>query len=101
MATPMSAEKLLKRGYCCGLKCKNCPYFPRYKKGNKKIMSDKTPNKHIRTFGSLDSYSFTYDDQENEWQQLSDNFYFLEEGRGETLYFDAKTNKRFFYDSNE
>ena len=43
-------------------------------------MNDKTPNKHICTFGSLDSYSFTYDDQENEWQQLSDNFYFLEEG---------------------
>ena len=47
MATPMSAEKLLKRGYCCGLKCKNCPYFPRYEKGNKKIVNVKTPNKHL------------------------------------------------------
>jgi hypothetical protein len=64
-------------------------------------MKEKTPNKHIRTFGSLDSYSFTYDDKGNEWQQLSDNFYFLEEGQGKTLYFNAKTDKRFFYDSKE
>ena len=63
------------------------------------IMNDKTPNKHICTFGSLDSYSFTYDDQENDWQQLSANFYFLEDNQGKTLYFNAKTNKRFFYDS--
>jgi len=64
-------------------------------------MNDKTPNKHIRTFGSLDSYSFTYDDQEKEWVELSDNFYFLEEGAGETIYFNAKTNKKFFYDPSK
>lgn len=26
---------LSKRGYCCGNKCKNCPYEPRGLKGNK------------------------------------------------------------------
>tara|TARA_R110000751_G_scaffold100738_1_gene194694 strand:+ start:27 stop:254 length:228 start_codon:yes stop_codon:yes gene_type:complete len=43
---PMTAEKLLERGYCCGLKCKNCPYLPRYKKGNKKreIFSSRREN---------------------------------------------------------
>ena len=27
----------LKRGDCCGSGCKNCPYFPRHKKGNTTI----------------------------------------------------------------
>jgi hypothetical protein len=27
----------LKRGSCCGNGCKNCPYFPRHKKGNTTI----------------------------------------------------------------
>lgn len=27
----------IKRGSCCGNVCKNCPYFPRYKKGNTTI----------------------------------------------------------------
>ena len=26
-----------KRGYCCGSKCKNCPYDPSYIKGNKNL----------------------------------------------------------------
>jgi len=33
---PMSAKALLERGFCCGLKCTNCPYIPKYQKGNKK-----------------------------------------------------------------
>jgi len=45
IVAPITAEKLLERGFCCGLKCKNCPYFPRYKKGNKTSMNEKTPNK--------------------------------------------------------
>lgn len=35
---PLSANELLKRGFCCGLKCTNCPYIPKYKKGNKKTL---------------------------------------------------------------
>ena len=26
----------LNRGYCCGSKCRNCPYFPKYQNGNSK-----------------------------------------------------------------
>ncbi len=33
----MSKEKLLARGYCCGLKCKNCPYDPPHTEGVKKV----------------------------------------------------------------
>ena len=97
MATPMSAESLLERGYCCGLKCKNCPYFPRHITGNKTIVNEKTPNKHF--FSS--SRSFTYDDQKNEWQEFSHNFYFLEGEDTEIYYFNAKDGKNFFYDPNE
>ena len=60
------------------------------------IMNDKRPNKHICTFGSLDSYSFTYDDQENDWQQLSHNFYFLEGEDAKIHYFNAEDGKNFF-----
>ena len=45
---PMSIEDLLERGYCCGLKCRNCPYFPRYQTGSRAIMNEKTPNKLIK-----------------------------------------------------
>lgn len=31
---PLSKEQLIKRGSCCGLKCTNCPYFPKAIKGN-------------------------------------------------------------------
>lgn len=24
----------IQRGSCCGYKCKNCPYFPKYQKDN-------------------------------------------------------------------
>lgn len=34
---PLSAEFLLKRGYCCGNGCKNCPYVPRHTKGTTKV----------------------------------------------------------------
>lgn len=26
----MSREELLQRGYCCGLGCKECPYYPKH-----------------------------------------------------------------------
>ena len=31
---PLSAEFLLERGKCCGSVCTNCPYEPKYIKGN-------------------------------------------------------------------
>jgi len=43
--TPITAEKLLERGYCCGLKCKNCPYFPQHVTGNETVTNDKMTNK--------------------------------------------------------
>lgn len=33
----MSREDLIKQGECCGNRCKNCPYVPKYVKGSKKI----------------------------------------------------------------
>lgn len=32
-----SREYLIKRGYCCGNHCNNCPYTPKYKKGNRNL----------------------------------------------------------------
>jgi len=60
------------------------------------IMNDKTPNKHFFSIGR----SYSYDDQKNEWREFSDNFYFLEEGDGETYYFNADS-KKIFYNLNE
>ena len=37
MNTAMSRDKLLARGYCCGLSCLNCPYDPPHQKGNKTV----------------------------------------------------------------
>ncbi len=37
MYTELSREKLLKRGFCCGLKCKNCPYHPCHIKDNRNV----------------------------------------------------------------
>ena len=34
MNTMMSRDKLLARGYCCGLGCRNCPYDPPHQEGN-------------------------------------------------------------------
>ena len=33
----LTSHYLEKRGYCCGNKCKNCPYDPSHMKGNTKI----------------------------------------------------------------
>lgn len=33
----MTAEFHKKRGYCCGNKCKYCPYNPKHLKGNTKL----------------------------------------------------------------
>jgi Family of unknown function (DUF5522) len=33
----LTAFFLENRGYCCGNKCKNCPYEPKWIKGNKKL----------------------------------------------------------------
>ena len=32
----LTASFLANRGYCCGNKCKNCPYIPKWIKNNKK-----------------------------------------------------------------
>ena len=32
---PLSKKFLIKRGYCCGNKCTNCPYHPPHIKDNK------------------------------------------------------------------
>ena len=34
MSKPLTKEFLISRGYCCGNQCENCPYIPKYKKGN-------------------------------------------------------------------
>ncbi len=36
----MSKEYLIKRGYCCGNGCKNCPYFPLHHKGNTNLKNN-------------------------------------------------------------
>ena len=60
-------------------------------------MNEKTPNKHF--FSS--SRSFTYDDQKNEWQEFSHNFYFLEDEDAKICYFNAEDGKNFFYEPHE
>ena len=60
-------------------------------------MNAKTPNKHF--FNS--THSFTFDDQKNDWQELSHNFYFLEEEDAKIYHFNAEDGKNYFYDSNE
>ena len=60
-------------------------------------MNDKTPNKHF--FSS--ARSFTFDDEKNDWQELSDNFYFLEDEDAKICYFNAKDGKNFFYEPDE
>jgi hypothetical protein len=60
-------------------------------------VNDKTPNKHF----FLSSRSFTFDDEKNDWQELSDNFYFLGDEDAKICYFNAKDGKNFFYDQNE
>jgi len=60
-------------------------------------VNEKTPNKHF--FSS--SRSFTFDEEKNEWQELSHNFYFLEEEDANIYYFNAKDGKNFFYEPHE
>mgnify|MGYP006278387813 CR=1 FL=1 len=38
---PLSADFLKGRGSCCGNKCTNCPYEPKYQKGNNVTSSSK------------------------------------------------------------
>jgi hypothetical protein len=34
---PLSKQFLIDRGYCCGNRCINCPYWPKYIKDNTKL----------------------------------------------------------------
>lgn len=36
---PLSTKFLTERGTCCGNKCINCPYYPKYRKDNTKLKS--------------------------------------------------------------
>jgi hypothetical protein len=38
----LTAFYLENRGYCCGNKCKNCPYDPKWVKGNTEINHSKS-----------------------------------------------------------
>jgi len=38
---PLTKEFLIERGSCCGGKCQNCPYAPKYVKGNKVLENNK------------------------------------------------------------
>ena len=49
----MPKEKLLERGYCCGLGCQNCPYDPPHTEGVKKI---KKVKKRLDTYQVLFVY---------------------------------------------
>ena len=60
-------------------------------------MNEKTPNKHFFSVGR----SYSYDDQKNDWQELSHNFYFLEGDDAKIYYFNGEDGKNYFYDSNE
>ena len=33
----LTSKYHLKRGTCCGNKCRHCPYIPKYKKGNTEV----------------------------------------------------------------
>lgn len=33
----LTKDYLYRRGYCCGSKCRNCVYEPKYQKGTKEI----------------------------------------------------------------
>ena len=37
---PLGKEYLLERGWCCGMRCTNCPFEPNWVNGNKKIKED-------------------------------------------------------------
>jgi hypothetical protein len=48
----MTAEELKQRGYCCGMKCKECPYFPKYEYGNT-VLAEIVLNKESLNFKDL------------------------------------------------
>jgi hypothetical protein len=33
---PLPRELLIRRGFCCGMKCQNCPYSPKHTYGSNK-----------------------------------------------------------------
>lgn len=37
-------EYHLKRGYCCGNLCVNCPYYPKGEKGNTNVKKEENKN---------------------------------------------------------
>ena len=37
MPKPLSKEILLRRGNCCGKRCVNCPYVPKWQRGATKV----------------------------------------------------------------
>jgi len=43
---PLNVSVLIARGYCCGFKCKNCPYYPKYIKDNE-ILDNVLLNIHM------------------------------------------------------
>jgi hypothetical protein len=43
----LTVHFLLKRGYCCGKNCKNCPYEPKGLKGNDVIKKELKDNENI------------------------------------------------------
>lgn len=59
MHTELSRDKLLKRGFCCGLKCKNCPYVPCHIKDNTntKAQTEAYFNPHKGSFSKLNKTS--------------------------------------------
>jgi hypothetical protein len=41
----LTAHFLLNRGSCCSCKCKHCPYYPKYIKGNVNIEKKENQDK--------------------------------------------------------
>ena len=61
MYTEISREKLLERGFCCGLKCKNCPYAPCHTKDNKIV------KKEIETYQNPYKGSYSKVNKTSHW----------------------------------
>tara|TARA_B100001540_G_C15444025_1_gene478010 strand:+ start:23 stop:184 length:162 start_codon:yes stop_codon:yes gene_type:complete len=36
----LTEKFLIKRGFCCGSGCRNCPYIPSHNKGNKNLRNE-------------------------------------------------------------
>jgi hypothetical protein len=45
---PLPKELLIKRGFCCGMQCRNCPYIPKHTYGSGKIKPKKTKGRKKR-----------------------------------------------------